>query len=371
MTLRERILAVYNGRTPDVVPFMLDLSHYFYHRENLPWDLSQAYHEPEYALIDYHKKMGAGFYMPNLAALFEVQLPPDVEARTEKSEDARTITWTLETPSGAISRSRRWEPGNYSWGMAAWGVRTRQDLQVLAEAMENRTFSPRWDRYQQWVEYVGDAGVVYISPGYSAMGHLLNYWMGVEGTLMACMEMPDVMHDVVDRINSNLLDLIDLLAQSPAEVVIGGDNFSSDLQPPSFFQEWSKPFYDEMVRRLHAGGKAAAVHIDGRLRGSVGMIAATGADCGDAITPGLPGDLTPQGCRGEGGDDFILSGGPAPNLWLPHVSVEDFRAAVLEWLELRRRSPRLIAAAGDQVPPGAEEDRIRLMRDLVEERGRY
>jgi len=35
-----------------------------------------------------------------------------------------------------------------------------------------------------------------------------------------------------------------------------------------------------------------------------------------------------------------------------------------------RTSPRLIAGAGDQVPPGADERRIGLMRDLVEEHGR-
>ena len=33
MTLRERILAVYRGETPDVVPYMLDLSHWFYHKK--------------------------------------------------------------------------------------------------------------------------------------------------------------------------------------------------------------------------------------------------------------------------------------------------------------------------------------------------
>ena len=31
----------------------------------------------------------------------------------------------------------------------------------------------------------------------------------------------------------------------------------------------------------------------------------------------------------------------------------------------------LIANAGDQVPPGADEDRIRIMRDLVESEGVY
>ena len=42
------------------------------------------------------------------------------------------------------------------------------------------TYAPLWDRYQAWVDDVGDMGVVYLSAGYSAMGHLLNYWMGVE-----------------------------------------------------------------------------------------------------------------------------------------------------------------------------------------------
>jgi hypothetical protein len=48
-----------------------------------------------------------------------------------------------------------------------------------------------------------------------------------------------------------------------------------------------------------------------------------------------------------------------------------FKKAVLDWLELKKVSPRLIANAGDQVPPGADEDRIKIMRDLVEKHGKY
>ena len=32
MNLRERILDVYRGENPDQIPFMLDLSHWFYHQ---------------------------------------------------------------------------------------------------------------------------------------------------------------------------------------------------------------------------------------------------------------------------------------------------------------------------------------------------
>jgi hypothetical protein len=113
------------------------------------------------------------------------------------------------------------------------------------------------------------------------------------------------------------------------------------------------------------------VHIDGRLRGALKMLGAAGADCADAVTPTPMGDLTPEECRREAGPDFILSGGVSPNLWLPGTPVEDFKQAVLAWLELKKNGPRLLANAGDQVPPNAAEERIEIMRDLVEAHGKY
>ena len=373
MTPRERILSVYRGKTPDAVPYMLDLSHWFYHSRHLPWDLSAAYEKPESDLIAYHRDVGAGFYMPNLGSFYSVTFPGDVQVETIKREDrgAPEITWTIRTPLGEIERRRRWEEQTYAWGISHWGIRDESDLRVFGYAMGRRSFAPKWDSYQAWVREVGENGVVYLSPGYSAMGHLLHYWMGVEAVAYATADYPGAMHEVVDSVNANNLQLVDLLAQSPAEIVILGDNFSSDVQPPSFFREWSAAYHAEAVRRLHAAGKCVAVHIDGRLRGAIRMIRETGADCGDAITPTPFGDRTPAQCRDEAGPDFILSGGVSPDLWLPNAPLAAFKAKVLEWLDLRRQGPRLIAGAGDQVPPGADEDRIGIMRDLVEEHGRF
>ena len=373
MTMRERILAVYRGETPDVVPFMLDLSHWFYQKHHLPWDLSRAYESPETELIDYHKRVGAGFYLANLGSFYSVAFPSDVEVETFKREadGVPEIVWRLRTPLGNIERRRRWEEQTYAWGISRWGIRNEQDLRVFGHAMSRRSFSPKWDNYRAWVAEVGDHGVVYLSSGYSAMGYLLHYWMGVESVAYALVDYPKALGEVVDAVNANNLELIDLVAQSPAEIIVMGDNFSSDVQPPAFFRKWSAAYYEEAVRRLHAAGKFVAVHIDGRLEGAIRMIRETGADCGDAITPAPLGDLTPGECRDEAGPDFVLSGGVSPELWLPNARVEKFEAKVLEWLELGRQSPRLIAGAGDQVPPGADEDRIAIMRDLVEEHGRY
>jgi len=373
MTLRERILTVYRGETPDVVPFMLDLSHWFYQKNRLPWDISKAYEQPEYALIDYHTQVGAGFYVPNLGSFYSAAYADDVQAETLKDERGPRpeISWRLTTPLGGIERRRVWKPESYSWAISRWGITTEQDLRVLGYALGSRTFAPRWEKYHAWDDYVGDTGIVCLLPGYSAVGYLMHYWMGVERLMYAMADWPETVHAVVEQINGNNLQMIDLLATAPGDVAIMGDNFSSDMQPPHFFAEWSRAYYAEAIRRLHAAGKKVAVHIDGKLRGAIAMLREVGMDCVDAVTPTPMGDLTPAECRDEAGPDCILSGGVSPDLWYDYVPEETFVAAVKEWLDLKRRSPRLIANAGDQVPPGAAEERITLMRELVEEYGRY
>ncbi|KKM62795.1 hypothetical protein LCGC14_1518040 [marine sediment metagenome] len=372
MTLRERILAVYRGEAPDVVPYMLDLSHWFYHKNRLPWDLSKTYEEPERDLIDYHKEHGVGFYMPNLASFYSAIHPGDVAVETEmgESDGHPEIAWRVTTPLGEIERKRKWQDQTYAWGISKWGITGPDELRVLAYSMANRVFRPKWENYRAWADCVGDYGTVYLSLGYSAMGYLLNCWMGVEAVAFAIVDYPEVLREAVDSINANILRLADLLAESPAEVILMGDNFSGDVQSPRFFEEWSREFYVAAIRKLHAAGKHVAVHIDGRLRGAISMIREAGADCGDAITPTPMGDLTPAQCRDEAGDRFILSGGVSPELWLPNAPLATFEEKVIEWLELKKMSPGLIANAGDQVPPGAEEERIDVMRDLVEEHGR-
>ena len=309
MTIRERILAVYRGEVPDVVPYMLDLSHWFYHRRQLPWDLDRAYMEPEHELIEYHRRHDIGFYIANLGSFFDAEYPADVKASVFRVDgETPEIAWRYETPLGSIERRRRWSAETYSWHISRWGVRTEQEIRILAYALGGLRFRPAWTRYRAWVKEVGDCGVVYASPGYSAMGHLLNYWMGIERVMYAAADWPETVHQAVDRINQAVLRLVDLLAESPAEVIIMGDNFSSDIQSPRFFAQWSRRFYAEAIRRLHARGKYAAVYIDGRLRGLLAAFAELGTDCADAVTPAPMGDLTPEECRSEAGPRLVASG---------------------------------------------------------------
>jgi hypothetical protein len=249
MTPRERILAVYRGEQPDVVPCMLDLSHWFYHRHGRPWDLSVSYVEPERDLIAYHQEQGVGFYLPNLASLYDAVYPDNVRVTTEKrnTETSPEIIWRMQTPSGVIERVRVWQEQTYSWAISRWGFEDEVGQRVFQEAMSHRRYVPHWDRFRQGDERVGDCGIVYVPFGYSAIGYLLNQWMGIEATVFATVDFPEALREAVEAVNRNLLSLVDLICASPAQVVLMGDNLSSDVQPASFFNRWTRAYCRQAV----------------------------------------------------------------------------------------------------------------------------
>jgi len=374
MTPRERILAVYNGQKPDRVPYMLDLSHYYLHRFQKPWDLCNGYPEPDYGLMDFTKKMGAAFYCPQQPYWMKTEFTNGVKssAVTNVVNGVPEITWRFDTPIGSIERIRVWNPGSYSWAIKKWGVTSEKDLEILAYAMSSRRYTPIPENYDAWADYIGEDGVVYGGVGYSAMGHLLNYWMGVENTIYATFDWEDLMEETVTKINDNILESMEIMASAFNMPVIGtGDNFSSDVQSPAFFERWSKDFYTKAFKIIHDHGKKASVHVDGKLKGAITMVREAGADCIDAVTPGSVGGMTPAQARAEAGNDLILSGGIPNELWYDYSPMSKFEDAVKDWLALKDISPALIAAAGDQVPPGAEEAKILRMGELVEEYGYY
>jgi uroporphyrinogen-III decarboxylase len=113
-----------------------------------------------------------------------------------------------------------------------------------------------------------------------------------------------------------------------------------------------------MARIAHAHGKPLVSHLDGRLRGLLRTLAAMGIDGADAVTPAPWGDLSPQECRDEAGPAMVLSGGIPPDSFRPEVPLHVLDRQIEAWLALRRQSPALILAPGDQLPPDGQIDRV-------------
>ncbi len=367
MTERERLQKVLAGETPDRVPWFADLGHWFRAESGGQWDLFKINNCNE-EIAALHREVKAGWYI-EVGSLHEESYGKDVIREKEITGD-RAIEKFI-TPVGEISMERRWSAQSYSWDIIKRMVENINDLEILLYAVERKVFSPKYENWNEIERIGGDLGLGFPSIGYTGLGSLMSYYMGIENSIYAIYENPEIIGNYIKTWNKKQLELAGLYSGSPAPHFILTDNLSGDVQSPDIFKEFSFDHYKAVADCFHEKNKTISAHLDGRLYGIIGLVAEAGIDVADACTPRPTGDLTPLEIRKQAGENIILMGGICPSMWLPSTGEKEFIAHVREWLDLRKMNNRLVQSAGDQVPPGTELSRIKLVYDIVEEYGRY
>lgn len=367
MTERERILKVLKGETPDRVPWFADLGHWYRAESGERWDLFTINNCTE-EITDLHKEVRAGWYI-EAGSLHEEYYVDGVVREKELIGD-RAVE-RFKTPVGEIYMERKWSSLSFSWDITKLMVGNIDDLKILLYAVERRKFRPKYENWEVMERIGGEVGLGFPSIGYTGLGSLMSYYMGIQNTIYALCDEPELLERYIGIYNTNHLELVDLYCDSPAPHIFFTDNLSSDVQPPELFRKYSFNHYKSIAEHLHKAGKTVSAHIDGMLNGIIGIIAEAGIDVADACTPTPTGDLIPAAIRKQAGGNMVLMGGISPSVWLPATNEKDFISHVRNWLDLKKTCSRLVQSAGDQVPPGTELKRIKLVYDIVEEYGRY
>lgn len=368
MTPRERVLAVYRGQTPDQVPLMLDLSHWYKANFGKPFDLG-GYADVEMDLVALHKKAGAVCYV-EMGAFYQL-VPDDDRIVFGTKTEQGVFSTEIVTPCGTVREERVFSPESYSYNIRKHLLERVEDFPVVNHLMKHLKCIPRWDRYRKWRDALGEFGFPYVNLPYSGLGYLIARNFGVEPTIYAIMDNPDEVRELIDSVNARNLAILDAIIDGPFDTLIISDNFDSTVQTKELFDTYSKSYYAEVAGRLHERGKFLAVHVDGEMRGALRWMAECGVDCIDAATPAPMFSLTPSQARKEAGKELILSGGIPATVFGETGTDGEFRESVEAWLKTRSESPRLIMAAGDQVPPDAPWERIRELGELTAKYGRY
>lgn len=368
MTPKERVKAVYEGKTPDQVPFLLDLSHWYKKNYNVPFDLS-GMKKVEHELVDLHKKLGAVSYV-EMGSFFDVYSEdPEVEFKSW-IEDGVFHT-KIVTPVGSLEERRVFSNISYSYNIKEPLVKSVDDFPVVEYMMKALQCRPKWDYYRDWEKALGDLAFIYVQLPYSGFGYLISRYMRVEDTVFAVLDHPDEVHSLVDTVNKTNLRILDKMIDGPFDTLFLSDNYDSNVQPRSYYDEYMRPYYTEVANRVHEKGKYVAVHVDGENSGIVKWLAESGVDCADAVTPAPMFKHTPAEIREDAGPDLILSGGIPASDFGATGSDKEFTEAVIRWLDTRKQSSRLFMAAGDQVPTDAPWERIAMLPELIDRYGRY
>lgn len=369
MNPSERVRAVYEGRIPDQVPLMLDLSHWYKRNYQLPFDLT-GYTQVDPKLVELHKQIGAVCYVET-GSFFELYFEDENISDRAWTDGYGLFNREIITPIGQLREQRAFEIISYSYNIKKYLLESVDDFETVCYIMDRYHCRTRFDRYRQWNEALGELAYLYCQIPYSGLGFLMSRYFGVEKTCMAIYDHPEKTRKLVDAVNDCNLRILDEVLDGPAEVVFLSDNFDSNVQNPNLFRKYSRDFYSEVARRVHNKGKYFAVHVDGEMHSCLKDMADCGVDCIDAATPAPMFSLTPQQARNEAGNNIILSGGIPATVFGATGTDREFKETVISWLDTRMKSSRLIMAAGDQVPTDAPRHRIEMLPELIEQYGRY
>jgi hypothetical protein len=358
MSPRERLLAVYRGQPTDCVPALADLS--YWHAAHgggkfVPGRTDGANADKIPALLDLHRQCGAAIHL-NLGCFYDEHYHPTIQVRS--GIDGDVYRHRFETPVGTVEETRRWSAASYSWPIVGHMIRRVEDLAVIRYVFEHVEYRARWDLLEQANAAVGPWGLPLVQCPYTGIGFLMSRYAGVEQSVLLATDEPDEFEHTIATINAAHERVFRMLAEGPSEVLIHSDNLSSDVESPRWLERYSGAYYRRMAHIARECGKPLVTHLDGRLRGLLGLLFAMGFHGADAVTPAPWGDLSPEACRDEAGPAFVLSGGVPPSSFRADVPLSVFDEQVEAWLDLRHRSPALLIAPGDQLPPDGELDRV-------------
>ncbi len=361
MSIRSEVLDLLNGRPGRRVPWFGDLSYYYYSLQR-QGRLEEKHQGPE-GEKRFYTDFGVGIYLYT-PDVFRIRYTDRV-TYTEIATPDR-IHQRYQTPVGAIESVQDYVPAQYCFAYAKHFVETIDDLRVMRCVFENATYHQNYDAYLSRDRLWGEEGIGF-AMGVASMAplqKLLSRWAGVETTVALSQDHPEEFARTFAAIEESQQPLVEVLAGSPAAVVILPENLASQVVGESFFRRFDMPYYRQIVDWLHAAGKKVAIHIDGGLRPCLGLLSACGFDIAEAVTPAPFGDLGVEELRQAAGPDIVIWGGLPGGIFSRNYSDQYFEGYVAN--VLRHADHRFVLGVADQVPPDAVPERIGRVRQLVD-----
>jgi hypothetical protein len=360
MTFRQRLLSVYAGQRPDVMPWFSDLT-YWYGAQQRQGILPPEYDGDE-GFVKLHVDHHVGYYLgyaPVYADSFE-----NVKVFGETEGNTTRTCW--RTPVGEMWNEERYLPETFSGAPVKWAVTTPEDLRVLRYVADATHTTPTYDRYEQLVAICGEQGWPTVLPPRSPVSQMLAQWTGA-------VNLTYLLADAREEVEKTF-EALGRAADGAYEAIVGcdtpfvelPDNLSGEVVTP-FFKRYQFDYYLRRLEQLHAVGKTVGTHLDGTMKGILPLLVATGLDFIESITPKPTGDVAIEDLRDLAGPDIILFGGIPGAMFAPPFGRDDIRRQVEKVIECEWERGKFILGSADQVPPNGDIDLVTYVGELVEE----
>ena len=369
MTERERVLSILKHEKPDQLPWLADLD-YLISSMKKSGTFPQQYQNTKLddGLQKMHRDYGAGFYLPG----FEPWKRRADGWDSKVENNCGTSITTITTPVGKLREVTQYSPISFSNGIREHLIKDIDDLKVFLWLTQHTTYVPDYEFARQRYETIGENGIVLCYTPKSPLMELVALQAGIENVTYMMMDDEKEFSAILDELEEKADEACRIAVESPAECIMLPENISSECVA-SFYQPYMKRFHQKWTAQIRQSGKFSFVHQDGSVRGLVRQLSKESHfDVIEAITPFPAGDISIDEVAELVDDSTILWGGiPGGMFNESSCSDEEFDKHVLHCIEVMTGAPRYVLGVADQVVPGSSERRIKRVRELVDQYGRY
>ena len=246
-------------------------------------------------------------------------------------------------------------------------VKTMDDLKVYEYIVRNQRYEFDMAKYAEAEEIVGDRGEPTIFNLRTPLMRLFIEIMGFETTILALYEFPEEMDAFIRLIEETDQYYIDMVKSSPLNVLNFGDNVDATMLPPPLMKKYTLPYYQQRTAELRDAGVCTFVHWDGALKGLLQFVPECGFDGFEALTPTPMGDVTIEEIHDALGNDYVLVDGLPATHFVEPFTIEDVEEGTRRILDLF--GTNLILGVSDELPPGADMERVKRVSEIVNSYG--
>jgi len=369
MTFRERIMAVFQGKQTDIIPWFADLT-YWYSAQIAKGTLPEKYAGD--GVVQLYRDLRVGAHEHVLNSPWETEYH-EVEIKVEYEKDLsgkpvkERIEW--KTPAGSLVQVKEYVSRAYTWGYREYPVKNARDLEVLRFIYEHQEIKPNYEVQKKQIELFGEWGVASSVPPRSPMAQLFVVWMGVMNTSFALADAPSEIEKTLEVLAKSDDPIYEVICSSPAPLVYFGENITGEVVSPGIFEKYYAPYYRRRSEQIHKAGKYIFLHIDGTMRAILPLVGKTGVDCAQSLTPAPVGDVEVEEMRRLAGPQLILWGGVPGAFFSPVYSEKELADIVLRCINFYKNDSKFMLCVCDQVPPDGEIERVKMVSELVEKYG--
>lgn len=368
MTNRERLHAIMDRRPPDRIPWIPRMQ--IWHTARTKTDtLPERFRGM--SLREVEGALGLGTPAREGRVFREVLEGVEVVFREAGGDLIQEFRTPVGTVASRVRRSEELDRVGIQGMEIEHVIKGPEDYRVVEYMIAHTRYEPCYDEYLRYEAEIGEDGVPLVAAGDCPFHHFLQKLAGYQTGYYHLHDHPDQVNHLLGLMQERDREVWDLVAKSPARLILHGLHFDSAMTPPPMFRAHITPYYLELSDLLHRHGKTLCMHADADSRLILQNIRESGFDMAETFTTDPMVACTLEEARGTWGDEVIIWGGVPSVMLEPTVSEGEFEAYMRRVFRVIAPGDAFILGVADNVMPAAMVERIERITAMVKAWGRY